>query len=137
MGASFIGLGHTFRSLLSSWSSSGPLMSCLMKISLYSARQSISNQTATSSTPHVFTARRTHTITLMHNHRKRWEMTVTVIPGMLRAAHVSLFLLFLSFLNLGTRRNFALRLRLEKSDSWPCMQTHVNTLEYSRAVQYF
>lgn len=48
-----------------------------------------------------------------------------VIPGMLRAAHASLFLLFLSFLNLGTRRNLALRLRLEKSDSWPCTQTHI------------
>jgi len=36
---------QTFRSLLSSWSSSGPLISCLMKISLYSDRQSTSSQT--------------------------------------------------------------------------------------------
>lgn len=66
---------HTFRSLLSSWSSSGPLMSCLMKISLYSDRQSISSQTATSSTPQVFTAQRTHTITLMLNlwRGERWR----------------------------------------------------------------
>lgn len=59
-------------------------------------------------------------------------MDTQAVPGMLRAAHVSLFLLFLSFLNLGTRRNFALRLRLEKSDSWPCTQTHINTLQYSK-----
>lgn len=37
------------------------------------------------------------------------------LPGRDRVAHVSLFLLFLSFLNFGTRRNFALRLRFEKS----------------------
>ncbi len=68
-------------------------------------------------TPRIHCSHNTHT-------RVLHSCTVTgpgprskVIPGMLRAAHVSLFLLFLSFLNLGTRRNLALRLRLEKSDS--------------------
>lgn len=60
-----------------------------------------------------------------HARGQRSKVKGQVIPGMLRAAHVSLFLLFLSFLNLGTRRNLALRPRLEKSDSWPCTQTHI------------
>lgn len=44
-------------------------------------------------------------------------------PGRDKVAHASLFLLFLSFLNFGTRRNFATRLRFEKSVRGPCLQT--------------
>lgn len=48
-------------------------------------------------------------------------------PGRDRVAHVSLFLLFLSFLNFGTRRNLALRLRLEKSNREPWRQRDRNS----------
>ena len=53
--------------------------------------------------------------------RKRdQEKERKMLPGRVRVAHASLFLLFLSFLNLGTRRNLALRLRLVKSVRFPC-----------------
>jgi len=44
-------------------------------------------------------------------------------PGSDRVVQLSLFLLFLSFLNFGTRRNLALRLRFEKSVRGPWGQS--------------
>lgn len=46
----------------------------------------------------------------------------TFSPGRDNVPHVSLFLLFLSFLNFGTRQNFALRPRFEKSVRGPWRQ---------------
>lgn len=58
-----------------------------------------------------------------------------MLPGRENVAHVSLFLLFFSFLNFGTRRNLAPRLRFEKSVSGPletdgqkCLPLNVFTL---------
>ena len=102
-------------------------------MSLYSVRQRKSSHAPTSSVPHWWTETPTGGASDRQEtprHRKSAFISVRETererahpPGSERVAQVSLFLLFLSFLNFGTRRNFALRLRFEKSVKGPLWQT--------------